>query len=545
MKRSGNETESLVYSYRCGDPHAGMEAALAEQQRARALWDRLVDIDDQARRAETDQARADDPDLALLIDRIIAIKAELTPLYEARSKVRQRERRKAATQYDERIAELDKQRREVRTQIWALLAAWRKSHGEAVKAIEAERRARIVEARQNSGMYWGNYNRVIDDYDRSRSRGRKTGRMPRRSDPDRDDGCLTVQIQRTSSGLGGAPGELFEGRVGALTIAPVDPRAHDPMTPRGERGRLCRTTVTMRVDVEGATITLPLVLHRPLPSDCRIKRAQLTFRRVGPRLEWHLALTLTKPAVNKAHAAPGTYCGLDLGWRKLITDAVRVAYLVGSDGATRSIEQSAEWHAGMDHVEDLRSRIDDMDLDGVRSREAREMTGLRGRLLRQRREFYRLLSREIAMRYEWVAIDDNDLGELARSDKSVAGGLRVRASLSEFVRELDHQCSKHGAKLVRVTGPTTAVCHACGAHNNPQDRTDMIWRCASCGVMWDQDENAARNLLLFAVANANASAEKKEEPADGITNDLQSRTARPKRTPRITDRKAAAGEDLT
>lgn len=534
---------SLVYSYRCGTPVAGMEAAQAEQQRARALWDRLVDIDEQARRAETDQARADDPELGLLIDRIIAVKAELTPLYEGRAKVRQRERRKVPTQYDERITELDKQRREIRTQIWAALKAWRKSHPEKVKAIEAERRKLVVEARQNSGMYWGNYNRVLDDYDRSRSRGHKTGRMPRRSDPDRDDGCLTVQIQRTISGLGAAPNEILEGRFAALMMAPVDPRAHDPKTPRGERGRACRTTVAMRVDAEGATITLPLVLHRPLPSDCRVKRAQLTWRRVGQRLEWHLALTLTKPASNKPHGAPGTHCGLDLGWRKLITDAVRVGYLVGSDGLTRSIEQSAEWHAGMTRVETLRSRIDDMELDGVRSREAREMTGLRGRLLRQRRELYRLLAREIAMRYEWIAIDDNDLSELARSDKSVAGGLRVRAALSEFVRELDHQCAKHGAKLLRTTGPTTMRCHACGAHNEPTDRTDMIWRCASCGIMWDQDENAARNLLLFAIANARGDVKKETE--DGITNDLQSRTKSPKRTPRLTDRKAAAGEDLT
>jgi transposase len=44
-------------------------------------------------------------------------------------------------------------------------------------------------------------------------------------------------------------------------------------------------------------------------------------------------------------------------------------------------------------------------------------------------------------------------------------------------------------------------CHRCGHVNTPPPswRGDLIWRCTSCKALWDQDENAARNLLAAAV----------------------------------------------
>lgn len=551
MKRASTDTQALVYAYRCAHPiraqrddtgrhmldDEAFAACLAEQQRARALWDRLVDIDTEAARTETDIARANVPAIAAVIDRIIALKAQLAPLFEARAIDRKKARKKITTQHDAAIDELSAQRREARAELWAALKQWRAEHRETVGALETARRQFVVEARQTSGLYWGTYNQVLDDYARSRARGFKTGWRPRKSDPAREDGCLTVQIQRTRSGLGAAPGELFDGSVSALQLAPVPAAAHDPDTPRGERGRLCRTRMQMRIDAAGTLVTLPLVLHRPLPPVARVKKAQLTWRRVGTRIEWQLALTVTQPAQHVAHAYPEAYCGIDVGWRKLIDGAVRVAWIAGSDGASRSIEQAAEWHAGMDHAEALQGRIDDLDLDRLRSREALEMVGLRSRLLGQRRETYRLLARDIAMRYARVAIDDSDLGELARRDRTAANGMRVRAAASEFIGELGKQCAKHGAELLRVEGPSTVRCHACGAHTEPQDRTDMLWTCHACGVIWDQDENAARNLLLFAAAGASAVVA--SEDGDSEINGLREREKAGKRSPRNRQREPA------
>jgi len=47
VKRARDDIESLVYAYGRSTPVAGLEYALAEQQRCLALWNRLVNFDEQ------------------------------------------------------------------------------------------------------------------------------------------------------------------------------------------------------------------------------------------------------------------------------------------------------------------------------------------------------------------------------------------------------------------------------------------------------------------------------------------------------------------
>ncbi|MGC8530359.1 MAG: zinc ribbon domain-containing protein, partial [Leptospirillia bacterium] len=42
----------------------------------------------------------------------------------------------------------------------------------------------------------------------------------------------------------------------------------------------------------------------------------------------------------------------------------------------------------------------------------------------------------------------------------------------------------------------------CGHVNRTGKREDLLWTCDGCGEGWDQDENAAKNLLRTAeIAN--------------------------------------------
>ena len=56
--------------------------------------------------------------------------------------------------------------------------------------------------------------------------------------------------------------------------------------------------------------------------------------------------------------------------------------------------------------------------------------------------------------------------------------------------------------MVAIGGATTLDCHLCRHRNqvSAAQRGDLIWRCQGCGALWDQDENAARNLLRAAAA---------------------------------------------
>src|SRR5690606_34572102 len=166
------------------------------------------------------------------------------------------------------------------------LAAWRKSARDVVREFERERIARVTDARKavttnasdDDRIYWGNSNRLLQSYDTGRRIARQRGRMLRPYDPERDDGVLTVQIQRTRSGLGAAPVELMDGTFSHLQITQPDARG--------------QSQVSMRVDAAGHHIVLPVWLHRPMPPQSRVKAAQLVWRRRADRFRWQLCLTV-------------------------------------------------------------------------------------------------------------------------------------------------------------------------------------------------------------------------------------------------------------
>lgn len=218
MKRQSDGVETLVYAYGCGEPTAGVDAVMAEDARMRALWDRLVGIDREYERRVLASACADDEKLA-------AIVAELE------------QRRAMTTAPDDDWRAERKLQRDLEAQTWPLLAAWRKTNVDTLREHEQWRREQVTLARQESGCYWGNYNAVIQRYDTARVEVRTRGRRLQFSDRTRDDGCLTVQIQRTASGLGAAPNELQDGTYAQLQIGRVPDAAYSPSTFRGERRR--------------------------------------------------------------------------------------------------------------------------------------------------------------------------------------------------------------------------------------------------------------------------------------------------------------------
>jgi hypothetical protein len=59
-----------------------------------------------------------------------------------------------------------------------------------------------------------------------------------------------------------------------------------------------------------------------------------------------------------------------------------------------------------------------------------------------------------------------------------------------------------GVLIVRHDGTSTWACHACGAVHKPADPSELMHRCRSCGTLWDQDVNAAHNLLKYGAVLA-------------------------------------------
>jgi len=546
---AANTGHTRVYSYACDTPTAGWAAARAEMQRQIALWNRLVAIEDAHVAGLRATAAAQMPELAATQAALDQARAELTS-------------GGAAAPADADGADARERERRLARELAARYREWRRANPATVKDLEARRRAEVKAARQATPAFWGNYNRVLQDYERTRRHVQSHGGRLRPRDPDDlQRGVLTVQIMRTRSGPGAAPAELYAGQFAKLRLAPIPDHAAKCRLNRGRRARATRTHVRMRADAAGNTISLPVVMHRPLPEDARVKLAQLVWRRVGDSIQFSLHLTLALPPPAAAPSSPAV-AGLDLGWRQDADGALRVATLRDSAGHERMYHLPRDWTAGMDRVdalqaaiareardllawaraqpaarlpESLRAQLAEPEVtrltlgpvhDAIRAtgpaawpeplrtwyrryrRQRAELVGLRGRLQRRRREIYRLMARELAMRYPVIAIDRLDLAGMAKTGAGGAGRHlpqdvrrnRVRASLHLARRVLGEQAAKHGARLIVVAGKSTATCHACGRATGQADRRREFWTCEHCGTRWDQDRNAAANLVMVAAS---------------------------------------------
>src|SRR5262249_48816454 len=128
-------------------------------------------------------------------------------------------------------------------------------------------------------LYWGNSNRVLQSYETGRRVARLKGRLIRPHDEERDDGVLAIQIQQTRTGIGAAPCALADGTFAHLQISTPDVHYR-------------KARLSFRVDAAGHHVVTDVWMHRSLPPRCRVKAAQLTWRRRGPRLRWQLCLTI-------------------------------------------------------------------------------------------------------------------------------------------------------------------------------------------------------------------------------------------------------------
>lgn len=127
---------------------------------------------------------------------------------------------------------------------------------------------------------------------------------------------------------------------------------------------------------------------------------------------------------------------------------------------------------------------------------------VRDNISASRRDYYRRMAADIASRYGTVVLEAFDLrhtlsDSAAGAESDVSANQRYyqrAAAISEFRTALRSVCSSRGVTVV-VVDPTntTATCSRCGSLETVE--AELLHRCSACGVAWDVDENAARNLL--------------------------------------------------
>lgn len=573
-----------AYQYGCLPPLDWSDEAADCLWRQNKLWNALVEIE-RDQRARYLALMAEDPAVAALEAQLTTLTARIEAAMSARKAARARERKRVPTPaLDDEIRALTAERRELAAQTKAARSAARVAAKEPLAALTAERYEAVKLARQQAaegGLWWGHYNAVLASYEVARVRAMKEGTELKFHAFD-GQGRFTNQIQG-----GATEADLFARRGPAWLTRPEPGAYRNP--------RIVLLSVTIRtVEGERRMLTLPTVLHRPLPEGARIKMIVVTRRRIGTRFRWAALFTLDDPAPATVNGAARA-CGINPGFR-IVSDGLRVATRWDTRGREAHVVLPTRWLERMQFVRELQADLDTRlteahtglrawwraddpaieaarvalpepvrerlvrivaapkigapklaaaalawrawweetqgcrldqpaarpdsadacDCTGLRSLEAwrrwdkrrrDEMDNLRGKLLRERRELYRVWAADVARDHAVVAVTELDLRQIAALEPrpgeetalhAIARSNRQLAAPSELIDALKVACQRHGAQCLLVKGAASA-CHACGAVVAPG--ADLIVSCPHCGAIWDQDVNAARNACDVAAGD--------------------------------------------
>ncbi len=365
-----------IYKYGLGKNIEGPEKRLPDQvfeqfRLQNRFWNALVEIE-KAHAVKYDELRTGaDARLGAIQERIDGLSESLKDIQAGIKAQRRKARKVVPTDVATR-----KQIADIKDQVQALKAE-RKELRERIKDMirpqaEALNTQRLQESNDKRrefaalGLYWCNYNAVLNSMETSRKhvlRKRALG-LPAdfRFRPFTGQGRLTVQLMHAPSFK-----DILEGLNTQLQLGPVSKDAWTSPD-RAERRRLARTRGRIRVGSQGFQgrepiwFEFPVVLHRPVPVEGKVKKAQVTRRKVGLDWVWELDLTVVlpedQPDVQPEQPRNTPRCvGLNLGWRKT-DEGLRVAAWVDSDGKQGVFRLDVGYVATQDRLDGLKSVLD-------------------------------------------------------------------------------------------------------------------------------------------------------------------------------------------
>lgn len=536
---------SRVYEYGCLDPIEGLEKIEEQLRLAHRYRNRLVEIERQRRTAYRELiASSGHANLEAAQAAVDEAQAEVDRILKA---IAEQHRAEGTKRTSKELAEQLRDARAVLRERKAALREARRAVAQdpdmqmRIKQINDEANRALREARASCDVYWGTYLQM--EAAAERARREKMDPKFKRWD---GSGKLAVQLQ------GGLPVDALYGSDQRLRIT-------EPLPVPGRKGRPL-PRLYFRVGSNGREpvwAVLPVIIHRPLPAEARVKWAYLLRRRIGTHYRYRVQFVLEFPSEIQREVGPDSVA-LDVGWRR-VESGLRVAYWVGSDGQSGEVVLPTRWLTGMDKVDELRSRRDtDLELakqallewlDGaevpdwlrdetetlhawrsqarlaalvLRWRENRfagdeeiyerleawrkedkhhyeHEANLRDRLLGWRREIYRVLAARLRERYGTVYLKDFDLRLAARPMPGHEVELPAvrRARHLAGISQLRQALHDSGMTVVTVRAEhSTRACSWCGTVDEFDTARELRHTCSGCGREWDQDENAARNILL-------------------------------------------------
>lgn len=559
-----------VYEFGCGhNAICGLDAAIEQMFRRNQLWNRIVEIDNDIRTKVDSSlfAGAPEDELELLRHRLAECRRHLAtlradPTSPRIERAQAREEARVAAAAVQASLDVVKSARKAKAEANRVL----------MRELNSERVRRIRQAQMDSGLYWCNRTEVFRNYEVARVRAMKTGtRLQER--PWRGTGAVCVCFQKglAASKVFGGNGRLQIDPVSeaawnsplravrrrlAQTCMRIRVSANPDLSPVWlefpiimhrplPKEGVIRSASIIREKV-GVSFRHRLLLTVKEPASPMMEqRAEA----VGIDAGWRV----TPEGLRVAY-----WCGTDGSGGSLILpnsdlaafkriDSLQVAIRSAHDQVrsfldvySRSrpmpellaahVEAAVSSHSPQALLElfgEWKTHRFSGDANGFKvvadwkKQHVHLWTwqvNLRDQLIRRRRELYRCFAAKLARRFRNAFLNDIALRRIAA--RPIAGiqsvpaqrHYRFIAAVSTLFRILQEAFEKLGGSAVRIKiENATMACHSCGALDDWSPASTLMHRCSNCGLEWDQDFNAAMNLLRYGLPGGD-NAPKRNSP---------------------------------
>ena len=285
------------------------------------------------------------PDVAGAQQEAEKAQAQLDELLTEASEERKRSRKRTIPdELRDRITQARQARRDAKAQAkHAKQNAYTRVAPALHRIRDAERKARKAaygKFVQSRGLYWATFNDVAGKHDladRGIAAARKRGRAAKFRHHHYDGtGRIAVQLQREqgrperTAELLSTPNSPWWNVLRLPAVAATGPKEWTALS-RAEQRHRGRRSVTVRIgsheDRSPVLWEIPTQIHRPIPPEAEVLRAEVIVTRVAT--DRRVAVNLTIRAAAPA-AVQGPRLAVDIGWRSMPDGSIRVAYWRGS-----------------------------------------------------------------------------------------------------------------------------------------------------------------------------------------------------------------------
>jgi len=337
MKRASREAgQVVVYRYGCPSWADLPESGMVQLRLAHDLRNELVAVEYRYRELIdgiwSSQSAVSVAELALA-DATAAVERAAALMLAQRKIDRSTIPRAGAKQA---LAEARAARREAKLTVKVAKAIDKEAAGPLLADAKAARYAAITSTRAEyvvAGLFWATANDVVQNHDTAAklvALAWKQGRPARRrTRPWKGTGTITTQVMWQAGKPARTPGVLASATSPWRNVFRIEPgrsRGEWPGQPSsGGTVRDDHATVHLRIEKGAEAICLPIVLHRPLPTDGDVAGVQITRRRIAGCYRLSIAITVRLP--EPTPALGGVPVSVTFGWAAAGDGAVHVARL--------------------------------------------------------------------------------------------------------------------------------------------------------------------------------------------------------------------------